>query len=131
MKKLIVYNKEPKHRHVKICKKYGDDNLMENIPNEFYAGIPKIKGFVRYETGTLMMMDHSISPHTDTWIYRYGNPRMQRTIFWMLCGSVIFKVDGYESTTMTCGDYVIFDHRHEHMVFAYELWLGASWQVKK
>ena len=83
------------------------------------------------EHGCLIKMNRCVMPHSDQWLGGWDSrPRKQRSFFWVLKGKVFFKSDGYEHIEMSAGDWVVFDHRREHMVLADAAWLGAAWQMR-
>ena len=132
-KTMIKSNLTPFKRHIDCAMKYGDGFLSEPPPYSFYKDSPVIDGWERGEPGILIYMHGCVWPHTDEWT-GFGGLRSsakQLTLFWLLKGKVTFKVDGEKHVNMVRGDYVVFDHRKEHMVFAKGMWCGAAWQLKK
>lgn len=131
MKTLDIHHKKPSKSHLIVAREHGGDSLDEKPPGEFYNGAPEVPGFERAENGCLIKMDRCVMPHTDHWLQDFGRgPRMQRSLFWVLEGNVQFKVDGARHIEMGAGDFVVFDHRREHMVLADGEWLGAAWQLQ-
>jgi mannose-6-phosphate isomerase-like protein (cupin superfamily) len=120
----------PSEHHIGLAEEFGRDSLDNPPPDEFYPGSPELAGLDRAEPGCLMAMDRCVDPHVDTWLGDWRRPpRKQRTFFWVLQGRVCFKVDGDKHLQMQPGDWVVFDHRREHMVLANTKWLGAAWQL--
>jgi len=118
-------------KHLAQAEEFGDETLDSNPPESFYDGCPQVPGFERAEPGILLAMRGCVMPHTDMWLGRWDRrPRKQRSFFWLLAGKVTFKIDGFAHRPMAPGDWVIFDHRREHMVLADDDWLGAAWQLR-
>ena len=132
MKTLESHHCKPTAKHRKLARKNGDESLDQMMPTEFYAGCPDVPGYERAEIGCLMRVRGCVMPHTDNWLGDFGaGPRHQRSFFWMLAGKVHFKQDGAKSTVMYAGDWLVFDHRREHMVLSDNgLWMGAAWQLR-
>ena len=128
MKRLDVHRCKVSEQHLRMVEDLGSDSLDANAPDEFYVDGPLLPGSERVEDGSLISVTGNISPHTDTWLGR-GNPRKQRSLFWLIKGAVQMKVDGYKHVEMRAGDFVVFDHRMEHLVMADGAWLGAAWQI--
>jgi hypothetical protein len=131
LKTLDIHRQAVLPRHLAQAEEFGDDSLDSKPPESFYEGCPQVPGFDRAEPGCLLAMCKCVMPHSDTWLGDWDRvPRVQRSFFWLLSGEVTFKVDGYAHRQMQAGDWVVFDHRREHMVLADDYWRGAAWQLR-
>ena len=130
MKTLKTETHTPSRHHIVLAAKFGNDFLDAPAPEEFFNGSPQVTKYERAESGILIKIKGCVKPHTDNWMVAHGRiPKTQRSLFWVLKGTPIFKVDGFEAIGMRPGDFVIFDHRIEHMVLADGSWMGAAWQM--
>jgi hypothetical protein len=131
MKTLEIHNCTPTARHVSLVEQHGTDTLDQTPVADFYPACPEADGYERAEYGCLIRISGCVRAHTDTWLGDWDKcPRKQRSVFWLLQGELQFKVDGAKAIDMRSGDWVLFDHRREHMVLTDEEWLGAAWQVR-
>lgn len=131
MKTMDIHRHAVLPRHLAHAEEFGDDTLDSKPPESFYDGCPDVPGFERAEPGCLLAMSKCVMPHTDPWLGDCDRvPRTQRSFFWLLSGEVTFKVDGFAHRPMKPGEWVIFDHRREHMVLANADWRGVAWQLR-
>ena len=135
MKQLSVHQCRPSPSHLRLASQFGGKDLEQmdcETAAAFHRHTPEAPGFVRAEPGCLIKMRGNVIPHVDTWLGDFRQkPRVQRSLFWVLRGWVMFKVHGLQSLSMFAGDWVLFDHRREHLVMSDGRWMGAAWQMKK
>lgn len=131
MKRLSIYRQDPAPEQVQMAREFGTDAIELNLPETMREHLPLPAGYaLSDDTGSLIKMAGCVLPHTDQWIGRgTAGPRAQRSLFWVLSGAVHIKVDGFGAAAMLAGDWVVFDHRREHMVLADGEWLGVAIQI--
>ena len=128
-----IGNQQPTAKQQRIALAIADDSFCTTLPHDFGI-VPCGSKWTHDRTTGIAIKMKCVEPHKDDWVGSGKRPRRYAAIFWLVDVhdyiNVIVQV-GTESHRMVGGDFLVFDDRVLHSVFAHRLWRGISYQVRR
>lgn len=118
---------------VAACREFGLDFPYDkkNYSEKDYLNfLPEF--LIQYEPVSqtlLFTKDRVVDPHDDIFL-GMENPGFDLSFFWVLSGDGFFKIDGEPAFKAKTGDWFVFDHTKEHMLFSKKQLLIMSVQLQ-
>ena len=111
------------------ARKWADDSFCTSCSAGFMSGVPTWEQ--READNAILLKAKNVEPHNDPWVGRTEEPLTadRRSIFWFLKGSLIIQVAN-DYTSMSAGDFIVFNDSLVHSVQSKVTWLGAAWQLR-
>jgi hypothetical protein len=115
------------------CKKFGLEfpyDKKNYSEKDYFDFLPEV--LIQYEPVNqtlLFTKDRVVDPHDDIFL-GMENPGFDLSFFWVLSGDGFFKIDGEPAFKAKKGDWFVFDHKKEHMLFSKKQFLIVSVQLQ-
>ena len=127
-----IGNQQPTAKQKRITLAIADASFCTTLPNDF-GMVPCGRAWMHDRTTCTAIKMKCVEPHKDDWVGSGRRPRRYAAFFWLVdvrdYESVIVQV-GTEAHRMVGGDFLVFDDRVLHSVFARRVWRGIAYQVR-
>ena len=123
---------EPTPAQRRMIQEHGDDQFMGRLPSDF-GMVPMFDGWTPDLESMIAIKMRCVCPHKDGWVGSNPAPRRYLSVFWLtkaLIGTDFHLHVRNEQIKMTAGQWVLFNDRLMHSVFAERLWHGVAYQMR-
>ncbi len=127
-------NKNPSAHQRLMVRSNADDSFCSRMPDDF-DGYPSIDGWRVNKSTAVALKLGLVEPHTDHWAGDFGSRNTRyRAMFWLIDepkGTEFLLLVGKQTQRMRAGDFVMFNDKIIHAVFAKKIWSGVAYQVTR
>ena len=128
----------PSRAQLAELRKLADDSFCVTSTLEFMKPcFPAVDGWVNAEDTATLLRLKNVEPHDDPWVSRGAEPKVRRSIFWLMEGGFTYSGEGVffgcgrATRRIKPGEFVVFNDSTTHWVMSNKTWRGAAIQLRK